>query len=89
MGCCGGKNRFLRPRTVESSTRDDDSGRPAPRVERESVWFEYTGPTALTALGPITNHRYRFTVPGARVAVDARDAASITGVPHLKRVRDV
>jgi len=52
-----------------------------------SAQFEYTGATALTAVGPITGRRYRFSAPGAIVEVDERDAPSLAAVPHLRRIR--
>ena len=49
------------------------------------MFFRYVGATGLNVLGPITGRRYRFNAPGAVVAVDQRDAASIAGVPNLRR----
>jgi hypothetical protein len=40
----------------------------------------------MTVFGPQTRIRYRFPGPGARVAVDPRDARSMEGVPHVRRV---
>jgi len=54
-----------------------------------AVFFEYVGETGLTVLGPITGRHYRFSAPGARVAVDSRDAPSVMAVPHLRPVRSV
>jgi hypothetical protein len=48
--------------------------------------FEYIGNTGLTVFGPVTRTRYRFPHPGARARVDARDAASLAGVPHVRRI---
>jgi hypothetical protein len=50
------------------------------------IEFHYVGPTALTVVGPTTRYLYRFAAPGARVAVDPRDARSFDGVPNLRRV---
>lgn len=50
------------------------------------VEFQYVGPTAVTVFGPVTRNRYRFPGPGARVAIDPRDARSIEGVPNVRRV---
>jgi hypothetical protein len=50
------------------------------------IQFEYVGETGLTAIGPITGRRYRFTSPGARVPVDPRDAPSLRAVPRLHQV---
>jgi hypothetical protein len=52
------------------------------------VWveFHYVGQNAITVFGPVTRHQYRFAGPGARVAVDPRDARAIDGVRNLRRV---
>jgi hypothetical protein len=50
------------------------------------VAFEYVGATALTVFGPLTGVRYRFAHPGARINVDARDAAALAAVPNLRQV---
>ena len=65
---------------------------PSPRTPQiietaPAVLFEYVGNTGLTATGPFTGRRYRFDGTGAQVEVDARDAASLMGVPNLRRVR--
>jgi len=39
----------------------------------------------MNVLGPVTRNQYRFPGPGARVAVDPRDAPSIASVPNLRR----
>jgi hypothetical protein len=84
MSCCGGKRRHW---NRESSVASSDMGVSlTPSPEGPGVFFEYQGRTALTVRGPLTGRRYRFSAPGARVAVDARDAPAIVGVPNLKRV---
>jgi hypothetical protein len=50
------------------------------------VEFEYRGSAALTAVGSATRRLYWFEGPGARVRVHPRDAASLDGVPNLRRV---
>jgi hypothetical protein len=50
-------------------------------------FFEYTGPTVLTAIGGMTGRTYRFTGSGARLRVDARDRWSMLRVPALREVR--
>jgi hypothetical protein len=78
MGCCG-KIRQALP--VENTlARPTTSTPPSPTFQ----YFEYTGKTALTAIGVATGARYRFTSPGARVAVDSRDAPSLTAVPNVR-----
>jgi hypothetical protein len=48
--------------------------------------FEYVGASTLRVVGPVTRREYWFSRPGARAAVDARDAAAVTAVPRLVRV---
>jgi hypothetical protein len=52
------------------------------------AWIEFlcVGARAITVIGPVSRHQYRFAGPGARVAVDPRDAPSVDGVPNLRRV---
>lgn len=56
---------------------------PAPAIH----YFEYVGSTGMTAVGPVTRRRYRFTSHGAIVAVDERDAPSMAGVPNVRRAK--
>jgi hypothetical protein len=60
--------------------------RTPPPVRLFTVCFEYSGRTALTAVGGATGQRYRFDGPGARVVVDARDRPSLAAVPNLTQV---
>ena len=55
-------------------------------ISHSHVYFEYFGPTALTAIGRATGKHYRFERPGARVPVDPSDEASVAQVPHLRVV---
>jgi hypothetical protein len=57
-----------------------------PLAQQGMTAFQYTGPTALTAIGPLSGRRYQFTRPGAVIAVDPRDRASLATVPHLRQV---
>jgi len=99
MPCCG--KRRAEFQTPTSTRQGFDSSRgtfqsepafvaasPLRSVTVVTIYFEYTGDTGLTVQGPITGKRYRFSGPGARVGVDGRDAASVAGVPNLRRVRD-
>ena len=45
--------------------------------------FRYTGHTSLTVRGPVTGRTYHFASAGAVLAVDPRDAPSLTAVPQL------
>ena len=52
-----------------------------------AAYFEYTGVTAMTAVGAATGRQYRFETPGVPVMVDARDRWSLAKVPVLREVR--
>ncbi len=82
MSCCGRARAPAEPQPVRR-----EATFAAPQPLQAAVSFEYTGATRLVADGPVTRQRYRFEQPGARVAVDARDAASFAAVPNLRRIR--
>ncbi len=48
--------------------------------------FEYVGESGLTTVSPVTGARYRFERPGARLAVDPRDAKWLSQAPNLRVV---
>jgi len=50
------------------------------------TFFQYTGKTSLTVVGGATGTRYHFDSPGAVVATDFRDQASLLAIPMLHRV---
>jgi hypothetical protein len=81
MSCCGKGREALR---AESGGAADGWRRPAPVNGR--VVFEYTGPGTTVVRGAATGRGYAFGGYGARVVVDARDAASLGRLPHLQRV---
>lgn len=60
----------------------------ASAVTTTGAWveFHYVGSSAITVFGPVTRHQYRFAGPGARVAVDPRDARAIDSIRNLRRV---
>ncbi|MEO8154250.1 MAG: hypothetical protein ABI605_14375 [Rhizobacter sp.] len=51
---------------------------------RERTVFEYVGATALMVVGPATGRCYRFDRPGAMLAVDLRDRATLAGIRSLR-----
>jgi len=59
---------------------------PSRRELHSSSFFEYTGESAMSVIGPVTGKLYRFDAPGTQVAVDLRDKGSIMAIPHLRRV---
>lgn len=83
MGCCGSGNRS--PGWMQASRPAASPVRATP-ARYSHAFFEYTGPTALTAVGRATGKSYRFDRPGARVAVEPADEASLRGVPQLRQV---
>jgi len=93
MSCCGSKRSQLTsagPMRPASDVRRQTAPSPArlsPQAPPAPVIFDYLGPTAVTAMGPVTQRLYRFDGPRARMAVDARDAPSIAAVPNLRRLR--
>lgn len=48
--------------------------------------FEYVGRTSVHVVGAVTRRSYWFAQPGARQVVDARDAASLSGVAGVVRL---
>jgi hypothetical protein len=60
---------------------------PALRQRSNAAFFEYTGKTGMTVMGPVTGATYRFPTPGSRVAVDLRDYGHVARVPNLARVQ--
>ena len=86
MGCCG-KNRSTLRAVANHAIENHEPPRvtftPGPSFQ----YFEYVGATGITAFGPVTGRRYRFANRGAILAVDDRDAPSMSGVPILRRTR--
>lgn len=91
MSCCGKARSQAaagRPAAPRGAGNGSGQGRPgqAAQPPRAAVLFEYLGESALTATGPVTGRRYRFERPGARAAIDARDAPALRQVPRLRPV---
>ena len=55
-----------------------------PGSQTRVVEFEYQGGHILSVRGQGTGNQYRFIGHGARVAIDARDRASLAMVPGLR-----
>jgi hypothetical protein len=91
MSCCG--RSFLPSSSNPSSGRIH--GLPdgpalvagASAAAPSDPWMQYVGQSALTVTGPVTGRTYRFAAPGASLAVNRHDAASLLYVPTLKPVR--
>lgn len=80
MACCGQRRALAAAggRIVEAN----QTARPVSRA----VLYEYTGSTGITVAGPISGQKYRFGSPGTKLQIDARDAPSLSGLPHLRRL---
>jgi hypothetical protein len=82
MSCCGkSRGLMMQPGPAIQSAPHSVAGQP------RTLEVQYTGKTAITAVGRVTGRQYRFGAPGARVAIDPRDRASIRAVPNLREVR--
>jgi hypothetical protein len=81
MPCCGQSRAQVSAggQVVSSANRVV----PAPST---MIVFQYTGKTGMTVVGSGTGQTYRFSAPGLRVQIDARDAPSLAGVPNLIRI---
>ena len=82
MACCGASRTPL----FGTAARPAQAASAAVGGLRYRIQFEYTGRTALTAIGPVSGRRYRFDRPGAIVVVDPRDRPSLAAVPNLRAV---
>jgi len=80
MPCCGQG----RAAAATSGALAKPPERPWP--SQSLVLYEYTGATGMTVRGPRSGVTYRFGHPGAKVAIDPRDVASMAGLPNLRRV---
>jgi hypothetical protein len=80
MSCCGRKTEL-----VQASARISIR-RPVPALSAQSPVFQYTGPTSMAVIGPVSGLRYSFRAAGQRLPVDPRDLRSLTAVPHLRQI---
>jgi hypothetical protein len=84
--CCG-SSRAAHSQAVANSSARAVVGAALGRSPNYVAYFEYTGKTAMTVVGPVSGVRYRFPATGARLAVDLRDRASLAAVRGLVQVR--
>lgn len=89
--CCG-KNRLVvsQTRVFSRGGRTMQTSRTLTSRQPSYVaYFEYTGKTAMTVVGPVSGMWYRFAAPGSRIPVDFRDRAALTAVPSLVQVQSL
>ena len=84
MSCCGNKRATVSYRTGPTNRQ---GGEGAPSGRYAHAFFQYLGQTALTVTGPVSGNPYRFSRPGAIVAVDPRDMRSLMGLAQIRLVR--
>ena len=77
MACCGGTRTGRTQHVMRRDGEVTDRARP--------VAFSYLGSAILNVVGGATGRQYRFAGHGATLAVDARDAIGLAGVPLLRR----
>jgi hypothetical protein len=80
MPCCG----QMRAQASAGGRAFETRG---PRPVSQVALYEYTGATGMTVTGPVSGKRYRFAEASAKVQIDARDVASLAGLPNLRRLR--
>jgi len=74
---------------MSASAKTPTATAPAVRQRSNAAFFEYTGKTGMTVIGPVTGATYRFSAPGSRVSVDLRDYGHVAKVPNLARVQSL
>jgi hypothetical protein len=86
MSCCGKMREQFRVQSAGAS-RLGPPARPHPQVgpPPPRVVFQYSGATAMVAIGPVSGKRYRFDGPGSRVEVDPRDRRFLANVAELRQ----
>ena len=83
MSCCGSPRQFSAGPPAPVPLPAAEHGAPP----SSHTVFEYLGRSALLIAGPVTGRPYHFAAPGARLAVQRDDAASLLRVPVLRPVR--
>jgi len=91
MSCCGNKREQYHGTGGSAGsfrTANPGNGGPSQMEKRRYTvaYFQYTGGTGLTVIGPRTGKRYRFERNGSVVAVDLGDRLSLAAVPNLRQV---
>jgi hypothetical protein len=82
MACCGDSTASRSGRPADNRSYGGSSGS-TPLV----AYFRNSGASGITAVGPVSGRLYRFPSSGQAVAVEARDAALISRVPHLQNIK--
>ncbi|MDH7460642.1 hypothetical protein QEG73_05110 [Chitinophagaceae bacterium 26-R-25] len=83
---CNCGNKRTEYSTTSSAIKERDQNE-KPTTTDASTVMEYVGKTALTAIGSITQTRYRFNFTGDKHSIDNRDVPSMIQIPVLRRVK--
>jgi hypothetical protein len=86
MPCCG-KKRADAQRAASSAAPPQTGLTPSTHQPGAGVVFEYFGQTSMSVTCPVSQQRYYFSHPGARVEVEPGDVATVTAVPYLRMLR--
>ncbi len=97
MSCCG-KARAQAQRAASNRAIPNPKPKPTPTIApqpqalpvapaTQGVYFSYAGKTGLTVTGPVSRRVYQFFANSGAIAVDARDAASLARVSHLRQIQ--
>lgn len=86
MPCCASGLRQLIAATGSARLEQTPTTGNPRAPAQAGMRFVYEGETALTVVGRVTGRRYRFSYPGAQLAIDPRDVKSVGRVPVLRRV---
>jgi hypothetical protein len=82
--CCGKGRAQLNTRRNQPGSIPPYVAAPDPQQPRVS--FVYLGNTAMTVTGPVSGLEYRFSQPGSRLEVDARDRILLASIRQLRQV---
>jgi len=86
--CCSGKRTTMR----SGGAFRPEANRSQLKVATTQVGpgfavFQNIGGRPLTVRGPVSGKQYRFFGQGTTAAVDPRDRASLTRIPHIREVK--
>lgn len=87
--CCGNRRAALTRTPNPTAARTAHAAAaPASPARITTIVFEYTGTApSATVTGPASGLRYRFSHPGDRLVVDARDRLGLMAMAGLRWVR--
>jgi hypothetical protein len=86
--CCGGNRAAARAAAVAAGRGSAAAPSAASAISvTTEIMFEYAGRESASITGPVSGRVYRFTGPGDRVRVDARDRPGLASMSVLRWVR--